>query len=68
MFSLLSHASGLVGGRADERICIGRLTVDRILIDFYRSWLTALVLNARSQQVNVDQIVHKCTSLLRRDY
>ena len=32
MFSLLSHASGLIGGRADERICIGRLTVDRVLI------------------------------------
>ncbi len=32
MVSLLSHASGLVGGRADERICIGRLTVDRVFI------------------------------------
>ena len=32
MFSLLSHASGLIGGRADERICIGRLTVDRVFI------------------------------------
>ena len=41
------------GGRADERICIGRLTVDRVLIDFYRSWLTALVLNVRSQQRSI---------------
>ena len=32
MVSLLSHASGLIGGRADERICIGRLTVDRVFI------------------------------------
>ena len=32
MVSLLSHASGLIGGRADERICIGRLTVDRFFI------------------------------------
>ncbi len=29
-------------------IFIGRLTVDRVLVGFYRSWLTALVLNARS--------------------
>ncbi len=55
--SLLSHASGLIGGRADERICIGRLIVDRVLVVFYRSWLTALVLNVRSDRLWA-QIVH----------
>ena len=55
-------------GQSGRTNMYGRLTVDRVLIDFYRPGLTALVLNVRSQQVNVAQIVHECTSLLRRDY
>ncbi len=35
--------------RANAHVFIGRLIVDRVLVVlFYRSWLTALVLNVRS--------------------
>ena len=67
MVSLLSHASGLIGGRADERICIGRLTVDRVFIAL-PVMAYSVGLERPFRQVNVAQIVHECTSLLRRDY
>ena len=68
MVSLLSHASGLRGGRADERICIGRLTVDRVLI-VLPVMAYSVGLERPFQQVNGLRLYTECTSLLfRRDY
>ena len=63
MVSLLSHASGLIGGRADERICIGRLTVDRVLI-VLPVMAYSVGLGRPFQQANGLRLYTECTSLL----